>query len=325
MRLLIVAAMLAAGAACVLPDSVDAACPEEVIGATDGLSVDGLDFMMRVQCHRRFLGLNAGKVTGPAQTAAGAHAAYIESNGLLDPASENFAFSLDDLFLEREGFTAFTGVTANDRLVAAGAFQANAGTGTWDIFISSPSFTPDDLFADPYLRDAFLQPAWIGAGIADIRDPVGATAARYFNMAYAFPSNRLIVKPLVYPRDGQFDVPTEYTTRGSLDDPLSIAPTIGFPITVMVGSDRVEGTTNAYNLQIISARLEDADGTVVSLIEVEPARFSFGSLTSTAIFAPTTILRPGVDYTFEATVEWNIRRATVKTQFRTADDGIGVP
>lgn len=286
--------------------------------------------MLRVQCHRQMAGLPAGKVTTQAQIAAEAHGTYLEQNEVLS--DENALGSA--LYIESGGGEAFTGQTAGDRLERTGAVGAGADWETWERVLLATD-DPDELFRDPWSREALLQPAWIGAGVDVIPYPVvipdtdvadtdvgDAEVDRlYINLVYGMPSYKAMVRPVVYPVDGQVDVPTSYTPSDAPDNPLAIAPEIGFPITITVGSDRLSSGSNPYGLALGAARMVDEDGLVVDLVTMNPQQLRSGDLRTSVVVAAREPLRPGVVYKLEANVTWNLRSAQVRTSFRTALPG----
>jgi hypothetical protein len=310
---------------CGPPATINEACGKGFPG-DDLLSSDTARFFERITCHRRFVGLGAGRVTGPAQDAANAHAVYLETNGVLDPDSPNYAQTLDDFFIEREDWSGFTGQTALERLQAANMVQAVEGAiGTWDVFLGDLEIDPDSFFADPYLRDVMFQPGWIGAGMGELDNPSQNSRAGYLNLLYAFPPSRRMFNPIVFPRDGQVDVPQLFTTYGDPSDPLSVSLRVGYPITVTVGSDRVDDAENPYLLEIEDARLVDEAGVSWELLQAGPGYYPWGANTATQIFATPDPLAPGTTYTFTATVVWNVRTAEVSSTFTTFGGGGSEP
>jgi hypothetical protein len=316
---------IALWAGCAPPATIEEACGKGFPG-DDLLSTDTARFFERITCHRRFVGLGPARVVGPAQDAANAHAVYLESNGVLDPSSENYVQTIDDLFIEDDAWSGFTGVTALDRLQAAEMVQAVEGSiGTWDVFLGDLEFDPDSFIADPYLRDVMFQPGWIGAGMGELDNEAEGTRAGYLNLLYAYPPSRRMFKPIVFPRDGQTDVRQVFTTYGHPSDPLSVSTRVGYPITVTVGSDRVDDAENPYLLEIDDAELVDEDGTSWELVQAGPGNYPWGANTATQIFATLDPLLPGTTYTFTATVVWNVRTAEVESTFTTFggdDDGL---
>lgn len=282
---------------------------------------------MRIQCHRLFVGLPAGRVTEEAQIAAEAHGTYLEQNDVL--ADDNALGNA--LYVESGGGLAYSGQTVGDRLERTGAVPEG---GAWEASerVLLATDDPDELFRDPWSREALLQPAWIGAGVdvipypISVGDTVEDTAVvdvdrLYLNVAYAMPSFKAMVRPLVYPADGQVDVPTSYAPLDDPDNPLAVAPEIGFPITISVGSDHVSGGTNPYGLALGAARLVDEDGLVLDLVTMNPQSLRFADLQTSVIIAAREPLRAGVVYKLEANVTWNLRSAQVRTSFRTALPG----
>ncbi len=308
---------------------MDEACPRRVAGQTLRVSAAASDLMLRIQCHRRMAGLPAGKVTTEAQIAAEAHGTYLEQNEVLS--EENALGSA--LYYESGGGKAFTGQTAGDRLERTGAVGAGAAWETWERVLRVTD-DPDELFRDPWSREALLQPAWIGAGadvipypivipdtVGDVDDTDVEVDRLYINLVYGMPSYKAMVRPVVYPVDGQVDVPTSYTPSDDPDNPLAVAPEIGFPITISVGSDRLSSGSNPYQLALGASRMVDEDGLVIDLVTTNPLQLRSGDLRTSVVLAAREPLRPGVVYKLEANITWNLRSAQVRTSFRTALPG----
>ncbi|HMV66326.1 MAG TPA: hypothetical protein PKA64_05710 [Myxococcota bacterium] len=298
---------------CARGATVDDACPPSVQGPVGDVDPAAKEALLRVQCHRRFVGLPAGRATASAQLAADSHATYLELNDVLSGTTSGRA-----VFDELPGSRGFTGVSLGERLLAAGAVTEGQTFGAWEALLPDALTGADDWFRDPYVRDALLQPGWAGAGVSHV--PVTGGAAAYINVVYDLPSNRRVTAPILYPRDGQVDVPTTFSTYGLPGDPLSAAGgAVGFPITITVGSTLVEGRDNPYQLRVDAASVIDADdGTVLELIIVEPTALPFVVVSSTAILAPIEPLLPGHAYEIDAEVSWNMGAHRVRGGFRTA-------
>jgi hypothetical protein len=156
-------------------ETIEDACRETVPGDRWAGNTPTTLFQ-RVNCHRRFVGLAAGKITKFTQAATDAHANYLEVNGVLDPESENFAVTLDDIFVEEVGLPGFTGATIFDRLAAQNAFDAaDLNIGTWDVILGEVAEDEvDDLLYDPWLRDVFFQPLWYSSPVSTGADAVSS-------------------------------------------------------------------------------------------------------------------------------------------------------
>ncbi|MCB9681995.1 MAG: hypothetical protein H6733_11045 [Alphaproteobacteria bacterium] len=298
-------------------DSVDDACPDGLAG-DDQLEPGTEDALLRIACYRRFVQLAPGKVTLGIQKAVAAHAAYLEDNGLLSPER------IDTLnpWVENGSLTGFTGGNVYDRLYAAEAIDHTADIGVWEVFLpvidGARAASIDDLFhAFPWARDPMFQPALIGYGYAEARG--GDDVYSYMNIVYTFPPNLRFDKPIVFPHDGQLDVPVGYVPFDWPGNPLNVRPGIGYPISITVGS--YEGSlasANPYDLQLIEATLLGPDGQPVPLVTGGPGRYGWGDNQATVIIAADQPLRPDSTYELQATLSWNARtNKKVSTVFTT--------
>ncbi len=302
-------------AGCASYTTVEEACQGKVPGERH-LNGANAELVERINCYRRLVDLRAGRITRGAQLAAAQHANYLDLNEVAVPGTPNAARSLADWFVERPDLLGFTGETIYDRLLAQGALDTtDSSVATWEVFVGDLDGAADELIDDPYFRDVFFQPLWLGSGISEFRGP-DESRAIYFNMIYAFPPARRLYRPIVYPADGQEEVPAVFRTRGGELDPLYTGGWIGYPITITVGAEEVTGGENPYELVIDSATLTGPEGEV-PLIEIEPQLFPWGSLLATVILGPARPLMLGQTYEFEADITWNFGSRTVKSTFTT--------
>jgi hypothetical protein len=296
-------------------ETVDEACKDPLPGEQHMVAPS--EVMTRIGCYRRFVGLAAGKITRTSQEAAASHAGYLELNRVLasDP-------TVGELFLQDPDMPGFSGETLSDRLQASGAFDPTSGEGMgfWNIFLYDINSGIDDMVTDPYLRDAFFQPLWVGAGYGELANLEGGTSG-YINMMYAFPPARRMHRPVVYPKHGQTDVPLAYVVEREGDFLGAVGDVIGFPITLTVGSESISGRDNPYELVVERASLTGGPQFEVPLTIVEPGSFPWGTMRATVILAPTVPLLPSVEYTLEADIRWNMGPKTVKVNFTTTSDG----
>lgn len=310
-----VAAVCVGGCA---PDylSLDEACLDTVPGEQHLLTQS--DLIDRMTCYRRFVGLSPARVNRLVQRATESHANYLEINNLVSP-----QMTAEDAFLEDPANTGFTGFDVWDRLGATGLItpETQSGLGVWDVFFSNAGGEePDEVLADPYFRDVAFQPLWVGAGYAELQGALGGRAA-YMNVVYGFPSSNRTDRPVVFPRDGQTDVPRSWVPYGNPADPMSERSIVGFPITITVGSDSVSGGANPYELRVISATLTGGNQGSIPLIQVLPGAYPWGALRATVILAPIVPLEPQVEFTLEVELEWNVRSKTIVTTFTTGVEG----
>lgn len=282
--------------------TIDEACPDQLAGEVK-LAPGTSDMLARFACYRRFEGLQMPRITQPAQNAIEAHAHYLDVNEVLDPESPKAAQTVSDYFTERKDWPGFTGVNAIERLKHFEAIDNTGSIGVWDVLLpDGGAEVADSNVADPYTRDVVFQPLWYTVGYAVVPAPV--QDAGYFSAVYAMPPSKNVYHPIVYPRDGQIDVPTTYVTYGIESDPLSVQPYIGFPITVTVGAFQVgRDGANPYDLQPVSATLTGEEGDI-QLVVVPPGNFPWGPMQGTIIYAPYEPLQPGRTYDFEAKIRW---------------------
>lgn len=226
--------------------------------------------------------------------------------------------SWEDWFFESPTAPGFTGVDVFERMAATYAYSWGDPVIVWQIAYEGwDDLSAPEVMADPYFRDVFLQPSWKTSGWAEGVTESGLQLA-YMNLSFLFPSGTHIYKPIVYPRDGQEDVPTTGRSLVGEGDPLSGAR--GFPITATVGASDAVGGINPYLIVVLSSTLTDSAGADVPMLVLTPDTSTFGSLTSTAVFKPHDPLEPGTTYTFEAEISWIDRKKTVTSTFTTAAD-----
>jgi hypothetical protein len=294
--------------------TVDEACKDGVDGAKHAPAEIG-EAVQRFVCHRRVAGIGGGRIDKHVQEAATAHADYLVENGIpMDWASED------------PSLPGFTGRDDWERLAAAGQDDVSyESTGIWVLLISEEvDFYPaetmperiDLWMGDPYLRQIVLQPSMEAVGLAHVED------LWYGTVVYALPPDQHGGSPLVYPSDGQTEVPTSWTPVGIANDGLAPGVPIGFPITVTVSGDEEDwyGAANEFNLQVASPILEGPDGEVparfIGAGTVEPTPFPY-----TATLVPDAPLAPDTEYTFTATVTWGEDLdKDVEVTFRTASE-----
>jgi hypothetical protein len=310
-------------------ETIDDACPDHVKGQRF-LKPGIQDMLPRINCHRRYVGLAPVQVTRGIQDAIDAHATYLDQNQVLEPASPHYAQTAADLFDERPEWSFFTGTDSYARLYNAHAIDETAPYTVWQVFVGDVSTLNTDRQFDFWgFRDVAFQPLIIGGGYAEITPTTGVTSA-YMNLIFALPANRRIDVPVVYPKDGQTDVPisfaSPYAAAGVAGDPLAVRSVTGYPITVTVGSYETQGDANPYDLRVYTATLTGPEGEL-ELVNALPGNYPWGSNLSTAAFASVYPLQPGATYTFEADLSWNAKpHKHVVTTFTTADtSGGGAP
>lgn len=300
-------------------ETLEDACPEELAGVSN--MQPGTSAMLeRFACYRRFEGLQMPRITAGTQDAVESHAHYIEVNGILDPESPNYAQDVSDVFREDPTLPGFTGRDIIERLAHFQAWSLNTTFGVWNVVLPDGGAGVADLnVADPYTRDIVFQPLWYTIGYSPIELPT--VDAGYLAAVYATPPAAHVNNPIVYPRDGQTGLPANFQTYGLPDDPLSIVPISGFPITVTVGAFEQTGGDNPYDLHAVSATLTGEEGEI-QLIVAPPGNYSWGPMLGTIAYAPYEQLIPGHTYDFDARIRWNAypNGKDVHSTFTVAED-----
>jgi hypothetical protein len=305
------------------PDSVDEACKNHVAGQS-GSSEEETAVFSRITCYRKYVGLDQARINDRVSEAAAGHAEYLEQNQTLTSDPYNWPY-------ENAGQPGYLGETSFDRLDATQYFVEGV-TDTafvWEILMSLDSVQadgdPDEVYAaiidaymiDPFFRDAFLAPAWDGGGYGEGTDPTWGTFG-YMNIVLYFPSGARSSRPVVYPQDGQQDVPTTWIR--SFEDPMIDLPfQVGFPITFTHGSSTLGAGTNPLDVSVDSSSISGPSGDVEHTILL-PGPYASGINWSTAILVPVEPLEPNSEYTVEAELSWiNRDKRTEKLTFHTGD------
>lgn len=289
--------------ACALPETVDEACPARVRG--DAAATDGADVaVLRASCHRRVVGFDAFQLSGPLQQAAAEHTAWMAANDTLSD-------------VQTPGTPSFSAVTFEERVQRAGwaspAFF-------WTLYDRDESGDPEAVIdrwvADPYRREAILQPDADFAGFALVD---GFT---HWITAFTFPTRT--AGYVVYPRDGQRDVPTEWDSSGYVGDDIPDGR-VGYPITITVGgpdaSTDATGafTADPYAVTVDNVVLAGPNGPVATTVVTPALPPQNGNLLATIVVVPEDPLSHGDTWIFQADVTWLGGEASVSTTFVTAD------
>ena len=123
----------------------------------------------------------------------------------------------------------------------------------------------DFWFPEPAVRQSYLQPAWVGGG--DKEGPPEVDPERriaYVNLFYQVPVLEHQANPVIFPKDGQEDVPTSFEALWDATATFGMGQ-LGYPITVTVGSQ------GDPNIQVRSSTLSGPDGNVELFVEqLEP-------------------------------------------------------
>ncbi|MEQ1506970.1 MAG: hypothetical protein ABMB14_32380 [Myxococcota bacterium] len=297
--------------------TVDDACRDHVRGESHG-SDAAIEVVGRISCYRTFVGLDRGDIDKKITEAVDAHASYLSTSGQIA--------STGDWWSESAGTAGYTGVDAFERLYASEYLVNDVGSAfVWQVLlpVSDVVTRPEliDLYMDdPFVRDVFLAPAWEGAGYAEGTDALIGPFA-YMNIVLYYPSGARSTRPVVYPQDGQVDVPTRWT----LNDPgepafVGLPPVVGYPITFTFGSSQVSDGANPLQVSVLDSVITGPSGPVDHAVAL-PGVYGTGVNWSTAILVPSEPLEPLSEYTVEATFQWiDIDSRKEKLVFTTADD-----
>ena len=259
-RSLAIAVVLALPSGCATYDSVDEACRDRVPGDRHG-SAEAADLIGRIGCYRRYVGLNRANIDRRITEAVESHVDYLR----LHPGW----VGTGQWQAEEPNTRGYTGRDAFERLYASEFLVEGVGSAfVWEVLLPIDEAIRRrelvDLFMhDPFVRDVFLAPAWEGAGYAEGRvEGVGEFA--YMNIVMYFPSGSRSNRPVVYPHDGQTQVPVAWTVLDPGDPNLAdLPPVAGYPITFTVGSSTVgSGTSNPLDVHVLGSRIDGPDGPV---------------------------------------------------------------
>lgn len=297
-------------------DTVEEACHDKVPGEKRVSADDAVDALWRTNCYRRVVKLSRGRLHPKVQEGTENHLDYLLRNV---PWTGDFR-------LEEPGRPGFTGQTIYDRMEALDyVFDDPAGWGIWEAGFIGYEMSPTELVdyhaPDPFMRQLLLQPSWVASGYAEGRLDDG-TPLVYWTIFYSFPNTEREDRPVVYPKDGQLDVPYEYRSDDPNDSLFSLGE-VGFPITVTFSASNAAvfdpAAANPHAVNASDYRLV-GDGKPVKLrLIVPPGESSADILRYTLVFVPETPLQPGTEYTFQATVTWSgEREKRLETVFTTA-------
>lgn len=238
----------------------DEACRDNVAGgsnATDG----AVELFGRVDCYRRFVGVDRARLNPRITEAVENHANYLEINDVLSDPDAAWE-------LETFGEFGYTGRSAYDRLVDTDYLVEDFGANVfvWEVLSEvdrgrTYREVADEWMHNPFVRDVFLAPAWEGAGYAEFPflNPYDGQeiTVSYMNVVLLHPSGAHASTPVVYPADGQLDVPLSWENPYLFEPKLAGTPEFGgFPITFTFGSSvEVGATINALGVQVHSSTI----------------------------------------------------------------------
>jgi uncharacterized protein YkwD len=281
-----------------VPISVEEACGTDDYGY-DTPSDDASSGLERTNCYRNLMGLDPTILEPHLDAAAQAHADFMHLHDTLG-------------HTESEELEGYTGDHVWDRMDAAG-YPRDSGQ-LWSEVVSR-GFTPaeaiDNWMNTVYHREALTLATWYGCGFGQ--------AGEYSSMAQVMAYPDLVRRAVVYPVDGQIDVPTTFNSNSETPDPAPDHWYVGSPVTVTVVDTDVSGSDhNIYQLQLEAAQLLGPDDTEVEVLVLSPVDDS--DLGSMVALVPVTPLVPDTTYRAELTVTWTGQTETVTTEFTTASE-----
>lgn len=305
-------------------DSIEEGCSEELAGA-EYLGDTPPTLIERLNCHRTYLGLWQVGVNPRIQEATDAHLGYLAKYDALSPESEIYEPQRAALLRESRELAGSYGASPLDRMVNSGAISfvdllTEAGVWGWPIL--DPPEEPDRFFDNPYVREFAFQPGLQGVGLA-----IGTVSDQtfgYMDAVASVPSGSNTNAPIVYPKDGQTDVPTSFRDVHAFGtDPLNRTEPWGYPITLTVST--WENTSDVYDpftINVGQASLKAEDGQVIPITVVEPSVFLPMSLRTTVVVLPNLSLKPDTTYELSITIDTVAQPYDVLTRFTTRISGI---
>lgn len=313
--------------------TVDEACKDKVAGEKAITSPGAQEALLRIRCYRRLVKVDMPPVDDSMQEAVEAHTSYIAQN----PGPE--VLSVPGAFLEEPSNPGYYGATLHERLDRAEYAWTGGGWGQHEqgwYLSESGEAAIDAAMYWPDLRESILQPSavHIAYSEAELDEEwltvvgVGEAAPQYFGdllVFYNFPATERGGKPILYPVDGQLDVPTFVT----LYDPVALEfVNVGFPVSITVTTSDpsgVSGSHNPYNANLEQAKLVGPSGEL-ELKLVHPGDGAEGmwpdglDLESTVAAYALEPLEPNSDYTFSGLIRSEGLEKDVEVVFSTTSD-----
>lgn len=262
-----------------------------------GSSADAEAGLAQANVYRALLGLSDFSLDSTLNDAAQAHADYMSTNNTITHQES----SSDD---------GYTGEWAWDRAEAAG-YDWPAGTAISEVVSSgySPAGAVDGWMNSVYHRIPFTTPGVPATGFGQ--------AGTYSSMTLVLSVPDVENVAVLYPADGQTDVPASFNSDEEFPDPAPGTNRVGPPISVTVGDTSIgRDAANPYSLSLESASLSGPDGDV-ELLTADPD--SDDQLFNTVMVLPTEPLKAGAVYGVAVTVSWSGGDQTLSGTFTTAD------
>ena len=279
------------------PVSVDDMCKTFDYGDDDA-SDDAKAGLERTNCYRRLMGLDAAELEPHLDIAAQKHAEYMATNNTLTHEEDKDA-------------DGYTGESVWDRADTAGYDLAY--TTVMSHVVSQgygPEAAVDGWMNSVYHRIPFTVPNVAGTGFGQ--------QDRYSSMAFVTDYTSESAAAVLYPVDGQIDVPPSFNSDFEEPDPAPGASYVGPPITVTVSSKTAPGSdTNPFVLELVDASLSGPDGDV-ELITLTPDTDEY--VFQAIALVPSETLQPDADYDVSVDVTWTGGEQTLSATFHTASE-----
>lgn len=278
--------------------NVDEACKDKIKGESHASSVSG-EFFQRLACYRRYAGVEQPRIDKKVTIATEAHVDWMNEN-LADATYWN---------VEDDGTPLFYGATVFDRLERAEFNLDTASSMVWEVLMPvtperNRTENVDLLIHDPHYRDPLLAPGWYGGGYDETSGDNGGLA--YSVWVLDMPSGTHSGKPVVWPVDGDVEVPPSVVVWKPGVTDIGEVALRGYPITLTFGSSEVLGVgrDNPLGVSVLSSTITADDGTAIEHEVEVPMTTAFGTNNSTAILWPAVELAPDTTYTVEVEVSW---------------------
>jgi len=256
-------------------------------------SARGLD---RANCYRTAMGLEPGVLSRALDEASQAHAEYM-----------NGANTMTHQELPIRG--GFTGEWVWDRVESVG-YDCCIGRMVSEVvsYGYDPAGAVDGWVQSVYHRAPFTMPHWTEVGFGQSGD--------YSSMTFITPYPGHARLAVIYPYDGQVDVPPTFNSDWESPDPAPGLGVVGTPITVTVADTEVVWDEfNPYDLRLIEASLTGPGGEQVDVLLSDPGDDE--ALSHMAVMLPTAPLQSGAEYSAVMTVQWADEQETFTAVFST--------
>ena len=259
-------------------------------------SADAREAIERTNCFRNLMGLEPGVLHPVVDQATQAHADYM---GRHDTISH----------YEEPTKAGYTGDAVWDRLETAG-YPLEPGN-SWAEVVAygyGPADAIDGWMETVYHRIPYTTPYWREAGYGQ--------NGQYSAMSFVSPYPNGPRTAVIYPVDGQRDVPLDFDSDIEWPDPAPDHGVVGYPITLTVAANRATDGDNPYGLYVLDATLTDETGREINCIVSDPDDDEY--LSNTAFMLPLSPLSRGTTYTATMVVEWDGIEENISATFTTA-------